>query len=178
MEKSLTFHSCFSLYLAKSLLTASRYPTLYNNCILNYFSIPTFTISVDHSDRSSCTFLFCELSSYRYCLQSKDNSATNKYGSQKWNMKGHLLNFLNSKTVSSKFAFDVFLKTTTKSAKFETFKPFLHWHVEGLTMYSIESRHYRMGKYTVCMHVPSSFGPKILLAGEVKGLIQSFSVLS
>ena len=84
---------------------------------MNYVSIPTFTISVDHSDRSSCTFLFCELSSYRYCLQSKDNCATNKHGSQKRNTKGHLLNFLNSKTVSSKFAFDVFKQNKFKKMK-------------------------------------------------------------
>ena len=44
--------------------------------------------------------------------------------------------------------------------------------------YSIESRRYRTGKYTVCRHVYESFSPEILQAGAVKGLMLPFNIFS
>ena len=35
-----------------------------------------------------------------------------------------------------------------------------------ITMHSTESRCYRTGKYTVCTHVPASFSPEFLKAGQ------------
>ena len=44
--------------------------------------------------------------------------------------------------------------------------------------YSIESRCYRTGKYTVCRRVYESFSPEILQAEAVKGLMLPFSIFS
>ena len=68
-----------------------------------------------------------------------------------------------------------YLKTTHKSAKFETHKPFcllFHAGIERISieMCGIENRCYRTRKYTVCRGIRASFSPEILQAGAVKGL--------
>ena len=67
-------------------------------------------------------------------------------------------------------------KTTHKSAKFEPLKHLCLLFRTGvyerifINTYSIESRLYRTGKYTVYRRVCASFSPESLQAGTVKGL--------
>ena len=66
------------------------------------------------------------------------------------------------------------LKTTNKSAKFQTVSVVFHTlscERTFIETQSSESRCYRSEKYTVCRHVRASFNPEILQAGAVKGLI-------
>ena len=72
------------------------------------------------------------------------------------------------------------LKTTHKSATFETLQPFcrlftLACERISIKMHSIKNGCYRTRKYTVGTGIRASLSPESLRAGAVKGLIKPFS---